>query len=252
MSSTAPSVDYGAAPIPIRDDLALSHGLVLSHVSTAGTWWTAAERIAIAGSARHARSCPFCAERKAALSPYAVDGVHQDESGLDPTVVDVIHRVTTDPGRLSHRWYEQAIASDGLDPERFVEAIAVAVLITAIDTFARAVGVDPIPLPEPRPGAPTGGSQTDLEHERAWVPRLTPGGANWVAAFGERADVAEVERGLSLVPSELRTLTAFARVHYMAFENVTRPHYVEPGRAIDRVQTEFVASRVSAYNDCFY
>jgi hypothetical protein len=33
---------------------------------------------------------------------------------------------------------------------------------------------------------------------------------------------------------------------------VTAPRDAEPGRALDRLQTELVAARVSAINECFY
>ena len=43
-------------------------------LEAAGTWWTAAERVAMAAEGRTARGCALCAERKAALSPYSVQG----------------------------------------------------------------------------------------------------------------------------------------------------------------------------------
>jgi hypothetical protein len=38
----------------------------------------------------------------------------------------------------------------------------------------------------------------------------------------------------------------------MELSHVSDPHYETPGRAIDRLQMELVASRVSLMNDCFY
>ena len=64
--------------------------------------------------------------------------------------------------------------------------------------------------------------------------------------------MAEVERALSLVPAEVEVLSGIADTHYMAFRYVTNPRHAEPGRALDRTQTELVASRVSAINECFY
>ena len=247
------AVDYSKASVPVRDDIAQCHGRMLAHITTTGTWWDGEERAAIARSVACARSCAFCGARKEALSPYAIDGDHDDDSGLEPIAVDVIHRLVTDPGRLSSRWYEDAVASDTLDPERFVELIAVAIFANALHVFARAVGVDPVALPAPTPGSPSGHRPEGLEAERAWVPRLSPGGGpDWTRLYGEREQVAEVELALSLVPAEVEILSEIARVHYMAFPNVTVPHHVEPNRAIDRMQMEFVASRVSTFNDCFY
>jgi len=68
------------------------------------------ERVAIAREKRATMDCALCAKRKTALSPYSVDGQdHERATDLPDAIVDVIHRITTDPGRLSQRWYDEAI-----------------------------------------------------------------------------------------------------------------------------------------------
>ena len=64
----------------------------------AGGWFDGQERIAIAAQARAARQCRFCTDRKAALSPYAVEGDHDEsETDLSNLAIDTIHRIATDP-----------------------------------------------------------------------------------------------------------------------------------------------------------
>ncbi len=238
--------------VAVRQDLVDSHRDLLVHLTTPGSWWNGAERRAIADAARAARECTLCAERKAALSPFAVDGDHDDPNELHPDVVDAVHRIVTDPGRLTKSWYERAIGGDALDPERYVELVGVTVFVTAIDVFARAVGTETMPLPDARPGAPTERRPPQAAVDRAWVPQLPAGAPEWTALYGDRTDVAEVERALSLVPAEIEVLKGVADTHYLAFRHVPDPRYAHPERAIDRVQTELVASRVSAINECFY
>ena len=62
----------------------------------------------------------------------------------------------------------------------------------------------------------------------------------------------QIGRALSLVPTEVDSLNAVSRSHYMSIDHVTDPAYAEPERALDRMQMELVASRVSALNECFY
>ena len=70
-------------------------------------------------------SCQLCADRKAALSPFSVNGHHDGPGDLD-LVVDVIHCIITDPGRLTKSWYEHVINESDLTPERYVELLSVA------------------------------------------------------------------------------------------------------------------------------
>ena len=248
-------LDDAASPVQVRDDLVSTHENLLRHVVAPGTWWDGTERRAIAEAARAARACRLCAQRKAAVSPFAVDGDHDGPDELHPDVIDAVHRIVTDPGRLTKSWYERMVAGDALDPERYVELVSVTVFVTALDVFARALGLEPIPLPAARSGEPSLLRPPSAHVDRAWVPQLLVGpggGPEWSALYDDRTDVSEVERALSLVPAEVEVLNGIAATHYMAFRHVPDPFYAEASRAIDRTQTELVASRVSAINECFY
>ncbi len=117
-------VSYESAPVSVRDDLVQAHEQVWTKLAEPGTWWTSAERIAIAAETRNARQCALCRERKAALSPMAVQGQHDSDNILSEVVIDVVHRMTTDPGRCSQEWYE-TLADEGVADAHYVEALGI-------------------------------------------------------------------------------------------------------------------------------
>jgi hypothetical protein len=112
-------VDYSAAGIPIRYDLTKTHSELLEHLGTPGTCWTRAERVAIAPESRNTLECTLCRERKDALSPSSLKGEHDSLGALPEAVVDVIHRVRTDPARLAAMSGE---VREELDPARFASS----------------------------------------------------------------------------------------------------------------------------------
>ena len=133
-------VAYAAAEIKVRDDITKAHQRAWQRLAEPGTWWTGAERVAIAAEVRNAVKCALCRERKSALSPHAVEGTHDSLGVLPEQAVDVIHRVVTDPGRLSKAWYEKVLAG-GLEDTHYVEIIGVVITVVTVDVFCRGVGV---------------------------------------------------------------------------------------------------------------
>jgi alkylhydroperoxidase family enzyme len=248
-------IDYSQSKYPIRKDLLEAHQMLFDRFTRGGTWWDGAERLAIATEARAAHECELCAERKAALSPFSVEGTHAGPGELAPEIVDVIHRIITDPGRLAKSWYERVMSERYLSEERYVELVSVTVLINALDVFALAIGLDRLMLSEPTPGAPTKLRPATARIEGAWVPQIPAGeegGEDWTALYGDRDYVPQIGRALSLVPDEVMMLNALSGAHYMVLDHVSDPTYSEPDRSLDRLQMELVASRVSAINECFY
>ena len=96
--------------IPLSQTLRAAHDSALTTICRPGPSWTGAERRAMVESARAATSCSLCARRKAALSPSQVTGTHEDPTVLPLVVVDAIHRIRTDPGRLTRSWFDQVTA----------------------------------------------------------------------------------------------------------------------------------------------
>jgi len=239
---------YEQATFHVRPDLAAAHEQAFERLARAGTWFTGAERLAIARETRHARLCAYCAKRKAVLSPAQVTGDHDSLGDLPLALVEQVHRIATDPGRLTERWYH-GLLSDGLDDTRYVEAVSVIATTIAIDTFARGIGMAEAPLPEPVAGEPSRHRPASAIHEGSWVPTI-PRGAN----TGPEADlyasgfVPNVRRAMSLVPDVVRHFFQLLSTQYLA--NLRFGD--ETGRAISRAQIELLAARVSALNRCFY
>jgi alkylhydroperoxidase family enzyme len=243
-------VDYSAAGIPVRDDLTEAHAELLEHLRAPGTWWTGAERVAIAAESRNAPDCALCQERKNALSPSAVKGEHDSLGALPEVVVDVIHRVRTDPARLSKGWFDGVMAA-GVTVQAYVEVISIVTLLAGVDFTTRALGAPPPSLPEPLPGEPSRHRPATTKSGVAWVQMLDPADADGAEAdlYPDLEFVPNIMRALSLVPDEARTLHRSSDAHYVAMQDLANP---SARRNLDRLQIELVAARVSALNECFY
>jgi len=246
-------VEYLGAGVALRDDLRDFHRALLDALRRPGSWFTGAERIAIAAESRRAPSCGLCRARKAALSPEQPRGEHKRTpagAGLPAAVVEIAHRVRTDSGRLTRAWFERTLAS-GLAEGSYVEVVGIVTLLAGLDYFCRALGVPPLPLPAPLPGEPSHHRPAGLRSGIAWVPLLAPEDATGPEAdlYDAGALIPNIARALSCVPDHVRSLQFLTRTHYLPPADLGNPM---KGRAIDRMQIELVAARVSAINECFY
>ena len=242
---------HDAQTIPIRGDLAAAQARAWERIARPGAWWDGAHRIAIAAETRNAALCGLCRARKAALSPSAVAGTHDSLGALPEPVIEIVHRVATDPGRLSERWYRGIIAG-GLGEERYVETISIVALIVAIDTMARGLGRDPQPLPTPQTGAPSGYRPRGAKPGPAWVPWVEPDDAadGELGHYPSDRPAANIMKALSLVPEEAEGFFDLVTRQYLpgaAMRDFTREY-----RAISHAQIELLAARVSALNQCLY
>ena len=61
--------------------------------------------------------------------------------------------------------------------------------------------------------------------------------------------VPNIVNALSLVPDEIRGMLDLGQAEYVSFDNLTD---FTAHRSLDRRQTELIATRVSAINECFY
>src|SRR5215831_15601749 len=102
---------YASTQVTIREDLTAAHARAWERIGNPGTWLDGAQRVAIAAETRHAPYCTLCRRRKEALSPAAIEGKHDSLDEVPETVIEVIHHVRTDPGRLSERWFRDVIAA---------------------------------------------------------------------------------------------------------------------------------------------
>jgi hypothetical protein len=247
------AISYFLAGVPVREDLPAAHRRAWDRLARAGAWWSGAERVAIAEETRRAANCALCAARLAALSPYALAGEHAATDALSAAAVDAVHRLTTDPGRLTRAWFD-ATAAQGLGDGAYVELLGVVVTVVSIDSFCRGIGVPPHPLPTPVAGEPTQARPPAARLDGAWVPML-PNGRRagpeadlWGESPGGRT--GNVIRALSLVPDEVRTLKDLSAAHYMTTREMMDLR--SPRHSLDRRQVELIAGRVSALRGCFY
>ena len=245
-----PSISYTDAPFEIRDNFAESHQRFWDRLAQPGAWWDSRQRLDIARESRAATTCELCARRKTALSPQGVTGTHDHATDLPDSAIEAIHRIRTDPGRLTRSWFDSVIG-ESLSIEQYVEILGTLVALTSIDSFCRGVGLEPHELPSAQPGDPHGYRPEAAAPEESWVPMI-PADAN----HGAEADLwpigrtGNVIRAMSLVPDEVRTLGDLGAVHYLPNVEVRNPE-ARPAH-LDRPQTELIAARVSALNQCFY
>ena len=67
----------------------------------------------------------------------------------------MIHLIVADPGRLTRGWYDKTRAT-GIDEGQFVEIVSIVAHVTAIDTFAKGLGIPIRELSPPGDSEPTG------------------------------------------------------------------------------------------------
>ncbi|MFN3231271.1 MAG: alkylhydroperoxidase-related (seleno)protein [Alphaproteobacteria bacterium] len=245
--------DMAHCPVPVRADLAEAHALVLTRLAMPGEWWSGAERIAIAAQSRTVYSCNFCSERKAALSPYAVDGTHKTDpiyDGVLPVeIIDILHLAMTDPTRMTASAIAR-LSDAGLSDAHYVEALGIGVALRSIDQACRGLGVPLHQMPHPVPGEP-----------RRIRPEVEPAGDAFVAMMPPRQPAPPNDdlwdensiyyglRAMSLVPDAVRDLRILSAAQYIPLDKASDFTH---GRSLSREQLELLAGRVSAINDCFY
>jgi hypothetical protein len=244
-----PPFDYSDTSLPIPERVASAHRGAWERLARPGSWWTGAERIAIAAAVRGAADCALCVERKAALSPNAVQGTHDHAGHLPDAAIEAIHRIITDPARLGRSWYEGIITA-GISEGHYVELVGVVVHVFSIDEFHRALGLPLAPLPTPVPGSPDRYRPANVQDDGAWVPMIPAGGLKPPESdLWPQNRTGNVLRALSLVPDAVRQLHELSGAHYLTSKEMTN---LGIERAIDRAQMELIAGRVSALNECFY
>ncbi len=240
-----------AKPGPtVRDDLSGAIDRTWQRLSSPGTWWNGAERLQIVAETRNAVHCPLCRERKAALSPYAIAGPHASLGTLPETVVDVIHRVRTDANRLTDTWLERTLAA-GLTDAEYVEIVGIVATTTGLDTFSRAMGTPPAPLPQARAGEPSRKRPKGAKKSIARVPTVSPADmtADDVNPYPEFGQV-HIQQALSLVPEAVIEFFDLDTALYLKQDWIR--DFSREFRSLTHAQLELIAARASIINGCYY
>jgi hypothetical protein len=243
------AVSYDRAPHFVRRDLADAHLRTWDRLGAPGTWLDGATRVAVANAARAARTCRLCQQRKASLSPNSQTDRHDDTSALPAAWVDIVHRIASDPGRLSRGWFDRAVG-EHIEDGAYVELVSIVAHVTAIDTFARGIDSDVWPLPNAQSGSPTRYRPSEARLHDAWVPTIA-----WQEHGAREADYfqglpANIRMALTLVPDEARSFFDLVAHQYLA--GPAMRDFANEYRAITHPQIELIAGRVSALNQCTY
>jgi alkylhydroperoxidase family enzyme len=219
---------------PIRPELAAAHSAILERWATPGSFWTAAQRIALVEQVRRARdSAPL----PAWVAPSTVNGLLDGAADLPAVAVDAVWRLTNHPGTLTIDWYRQLLAR-GLAAGPYVELVAVVAQANCIDRFTDALGVNRHTLPPPGAGGPNPAVAADCEVRNHWVPTAPIKGPNVIKA-------------LSLLPFENESRRILSDAQYVPGSALLGDLRLGCG-ALSRPQVELLAARTSTLNECFY
>ena len=240
-------IEVAGEKLPIRESLLREIEVAWERLAGPGTWWSGAQRLAIAAEARQAAGCGLCQARKASLSPYTVAGEHDALGELFPAAVEAIHRLATDAGRITEKWVR------GLDLEEthYVEIIGIIAVLTALDKLHQALGLPLRNLPAPLPGEPTRQLPRGAKRNLAWVSTLAPEdvGAEELNPYPVHGD-KNIHRGLGLVPQEVFNFFDLDVELYLKDHEIR--DFDHDFRAIGHAQIELIAARTSALNGCYY
>lgn len=186
-------------------------------MAASGTWFTGAERVALAAVARAARE-------------------HHDAPVVDlpAPAVEAAARLSVDP-HVDQAWIDD-LAAGGLAIEPYVEILGVVSRIAAIDTFLFGVGLPLRALPtETSSDEPTRQVVADAVVQGALVPTV---------------GVPFPPTALTAVPAEAEALGDLHTVLYLSMVEMGDQQIVRDG--LNRIQIELVAARTSLLNDCGY
>jgi hypothetical protein len=241
---------FAATPVAIRGDLTAALGRAWMQLGAPGAWLTGGERLAVAAAARQAWDCGLCVQRQSALTPSAISGAHDHRGDLPAAWTEIIHRVVTDSGRLSERWFRQAL-TDGVLEDEFIEIVSVAVITVTLDTFADGIGLGTPALPGATADVPARQPTVNAKPGPGWVSTLAPEdtGPDF-ADFYANDSHFYIRRALTLVPAETRRFWVLMNQLYLADPRMHELDGIE--RAITRGQMEFLAARASALLGCYY
>lgn len=210
--------DFATSLLPVSDELAASFRHVWNKLAQPGTWWTGAQRVAIAAVARD-----------------TYDGnPSAPQAELPSAAVAAAALLSATPAKVTPELIAQW-EDEGLDPHQYVELIGIISRVTVVDTFHRAMELPLEPLPQPEPGEPSRiVPDPPPTLTKAWMPMVGP---------------PTIPTSLSAVPAEMEAQEALHGPAYLAYEEMSDPAIV---KGLSRAQMELVASRTSVINECFF
>ena len=218
-----------------------AHDVITSAIATAtealaapGDWLTGPQRRAAVDEVRDARTNELDQRRRDAISPNAVAEGHAATDLLPAEAVEVLHRISSDPGRLSQTWANEMI--EALGEGTYTELVGIAATTAVVDMFSSANGKGDAAIGSAAEGDPARGVPDDVGDVGAWVSQSFE-------------TMANVSRSLSLVPVTNGPWTQLVQALYSRGPEFMN---LEWDRGLSRPQVELVASRTTAELECFY
>lgn len=196
-----------------------------SRLARSGCSWTGVQRVEIASVARRVRS--------EELGRPHTTPAREAGSVLPADAVEAAATISVDAASITGAWID-SLEHRGISRIAYAEILGIVSRLTAIDTFLFAIGADERPLPTGHDDPPNGVTDPDAELDGGWIPTVGP-------AFAHNA--------LSAIPGEHEAKVDVSGTFYMTLEHILDLHYE---RDLTRPQIEFVASRTSLINDCFF
>jgi len=236
---------YSDSNYKVRKDLDKVHENQFKNLGKPGSWGSGAQRIAIASQVREACYEKGIQERPGHSSDH-------DDTILPDVAKSLINKLSTSPKDFLEDSYTEAI-DGGLTNEEYVEIVGIVSRVTDMDIFARGIGVELRPLPEPKDGLPARDRPLEAKQELAWVPTIPshPEGGKLAEDLFGTGHKAYIMRALSLVPNENRMHMELENIQYLPVKNILIADY-QHHDGLSRAQSEVVAGRISAFNECFF
>ncbi len=182
-----------------------------------GTWFTGAERVAIARTARGG----------------------DPGSDLAPAAADAARRIHDEPATITEAWVGSLEAA-GLTRRAYVEVLGIVARLRTLDTFTFGLGLAPRGLPEPVAGEPSREQVDGAGFDGGWVP--TVGAAGPPNALS----------GVQAEHDALHDLHGHLYLEPRGGDGYTMGNMAVVRNGLSRSQMEFVAARTSLLNDCFF
>jgi len=179
-----------------------------------------------------------------------VQGDHDNQGMLSPVVIDCIHRIATDSARLTESWYK-SLHEQGVSDCEYIEIVSLVNMITALDTYNRAIGAPIQALPAPAPGKPFRKRPRGAKAGTAWVPTLFPEdlGKDDPDPYTQ-FHAYNIQLALGLVPQEVINFFDLDTRLYLSEDEIEELDVEK--RAISRIQMELIAARGASINGCHY
>ncbi len=235
---------YEKAIVPVRKAIENLHENQVGSLVESGTWLTGSERSYLAKLAR-----AVIQGQEYQRDPS--EGQDENYSTLNPAS-EVVAQVAAGGKHITRETLEDALRS-GLSEEEYVESVGVAARAVCLDTFCEGIGIPVLTLGTPSNQTPTRKKSTNAASEGAWlktIPSGPQGGSEGSELYGELA-APFIFRALSLVPEEARHIIDLVTLQYVPGQELMNFKFSYE-ESFGRRETELVAGRTSAINECFY